>query len=109
MLRRVEDPSLWVSFRTLRVSRFSPGPERAGAHAGLVRIAPGAPFPEHFHKGREITLMLSGAARDEGSGTVHLPGDLLTKEAGSTHRISILPPHECISAVLIEGEAPRFY
>lgn len=91
------------------MSRFSPGPERAGAHAGLVRIAPGAPFPEHFHKGREITLMLSGAARDEGSGTVHLPGDLLTKEAGSTHRISILPPHECISAVLIEGEAPRFY
>lgn len=109
VLMRVQDPAAWVRFKTLRVCTFSPGPERAGACARLVRIAPGTPFPAHCHKGREITLMLSGAARDEDSGTVHLPGDLLAKEAGSTHRISILPPEECIFAVLIDGEEPLFY
>lgn len=109
VLARVEDPAVWVPFKTLRFYAFDPGKERAGARAGLVRIAPGSPFPEHCHQGREVTMMLSGAARDEESGAVHLPGDLLEKEAGSTHRISILPPHECIFAVLIHGEDPRFY
>lgn len=109
VLAGVEDPAVWVRFKTLRVHHFKPGPQRAGARAGLVRIDPGIPFPEHRHKGREITLMLSGAARDEESGKVYLPGDLLEMAAGSTHRISILPPHECIFAVLIDGEEPRFY
>lgn len=107
-LARIHDPTAFVPFRGLRMYSFRPGRDCAGTHAGLIRVDPGTPFPVHRHRGTETTLMLSGAAQDEETGQVYLPGDVHTMPSGSMHRARILPPHECVFAVLMIGDQPDF-
>lgn len=108
VLGKMAAPAEWEPLKTLLVHHFTPGPARAGAHAGLVRCQPGAPFPTHRHRGLETTLFLSGAVRDDDTGELMLPGDLVTRPAGTLHRLTVLPPHETIFAVLLEDELPDF-
>lgn len=108
VLSRMSEPAQWEPLKTLLVYHFDPGPAHASAHAGLVRCQPGVPFPVHRHRGAETTLYLAGAVRDEDSGAILLPGDLVTLPAGSVHRLTVLPPRECVFAVLLEDPMPDF-
>jgi quercetin dioxygenase-like cupin family protein len=95
--------------KSMHVFHFAPGNALRGAHAGLVRVAPGTTFPSHTHVGTETTLFLAGTARDDVSGTLHLPGDVVTLGPQSVHHATVLPPHECIFAVLFEGGTLDFH
>lgn len=108
ILGKMATPAAWEPLKTLLVHHFTPGPARQNAHAGLVRCQPGVPFPTHRHRGTETTLFLSGAVRDEDTGELMLPGDLVTRPADSVHRLTVEPPHECVFAVLLEDELPDF-
>ena len=108
VLGQLATTNAWVPIKTLLVHHFTPGPARGNAHAGLVRCPPGLPFPLHRHRGDETTLFLSGTVRDEDTGELLLPGDLVTRPAGSLHRLTVLPPHECIFAVLLQDGLPDF-
>lgn len=65
----------------VRFLHFAPGPALAGAEAGLVRFDSGACFPEHRHKGRELTYVLKGTLHFS-DGTVLGPGDQALLEGG---------------------------
>lgn len=108
VLGQLGQPGSWEQLGTLLVHHFEPGPRLAGAHAGLVRCQAGAPFPTHRHLGAETTFFLAGTVRDDDTGQLFFPGDLVSKPADSLHRLSVLPSQECIFAVLIEGEMPDF-
>lgn len=108
VLGKISAPEEWESLKTLLVHHFNPGPARAGAHAGLVRCQPGVPFPVHRHRGTETTLFLSGAVRDDDTGELLLPGDLVIRDADTLHRLTVLPPRECVFAVLLQDELPDF-
>lgn len=99
----------WQRLRTMNVFHFPPGERLRGAHAGLVRVLPGTTFPSHTHLGTETTLFLAGMARDDDSGKLHLPGDIVTLGPQSVHHATALPPHECIFAVLFEGGTLHFH
>lgn len=108
VLMRMSDPAAWLPIQTLRLHHFMPGPRCRATHAGLVRCAPGLPFPIHRHTGPETTLFLRGTVRDEDTGELFLPGDLVTRPAGSLHRLMVLPPYECVFAILMEDGFPDF-
>lgn len=108
VLSRMSEPAQWEQLKTLRVHHFDPGPARGNAHAGLVRCSPGVPFPTHRHRGKETTLYLAGVARDEDSGELMLPGDLVERPEAELHRLTVLPPSECVFAVLLENDLPDF-
>lgn len=108
VLGKLAEPATWEPLKTLLVHHFTPGPARGNAHAGLIRCQPGVPFPSHRHRGTETTLILSGAVRDEDTGELMLPGDLVTRLADSIHHMTVLPPHECVFAVLLEDGLPDF-
>jgi anti-sigma factor ChrR (cupin superfamily) len=102
------EPAAWEPVKTLLVHHFTPGRACGDAHAGLVRCQPGVPFPVHRHLGPETSLFLRGAARDDDSGELFLPGDLVVRPTGSVHHLSILPPYECVFAALLENGLPEF-
>lgn len=108
VLGKMSAPAEWEPLKTLLVHHFTPGPGRAGAHAGLVRCQPGVPFPTHRHRGVETTLFLSGAVRDDDTGELLLPGDLVVRPADSVHHLTVLPPRECVFAALLQDEMPDF-
>ncbi len=69
---------------------FRAGVEMAKLHHGppdvaLLRYAPGASVPAHFHAGLETILVLSGSQSDE-RGT-YRAGALVLNPAGTTHRV----------------------
>ncbi len=105
---RMADPSAWLPISSVRFFHFVPGPARGSAHAGLVRCDPGSRFPVHRHAGAETTLFLRGTVRDEDTGELHLPGDVVTRPAGALHRLTVLPTYECVFAVLLEDGFPDF-
>jgi len=49
ILRRASSPISrdWQKMKSMHVFHFSPGNALRGAHAGLVRVAPGTTFPSH--------------------------------------------------------------
>jgi hypothetical protein len=108
VLSRFEEPDAWLPLGSVSMHSFEPGPEWNGAYAALVRCAPGLPFPLHRHVGKETTLFLSGTVVDDDSGATHLPGDLVSRPAGTLHRLTVLLPRECVFAVLMEDGFPEF-
>lgn len=70
--------------------------------ARLLRIPAGQPVPEHTHRGREMTLVLSGAFRD--GNEVFARGDIEVADASVTHQPVATPAAECIC--LVVSEAP---
>jgi len=108
VLLQMTEPTAWVPLKTFLIHPFLPGRARGDALASLIRCPPGLPFPSHRHVGTETSLFLRGAARDEDTGELLLPGELLTRPSGSHHRLSVLPPYECVFAVLLENGLPDF-
>ena len=65
---------------------FRAGPRLAGADTGFVRLAPNARFPEHEHRGPELTYLLEGVLYVS-TGEILRPGDQLRCEVGERHGI----------------------
>ena len=67
----------------------------------LMRIAPGKAMPEHGHSGEELTLVLSGAYRDE-IGRFG-PGDVADLDEEIEHRPVVEDGEDCYCVVAIEA------
>jgi anti-sigma factor ChrR (cupin superfamily) len=95
-------------WRQLAFSAFRPGveifhivegsEERAGV--ALLRYAPGASVPWHWHQGLETILVLEGSQSDDRGR--YRAGELVTNAAGTGHRVWSV--EGCV--VLIQWERP---
>lgn len=79
--------------------------EDGESRAELLRIEPGRGVPEHGHKGREYTLVLTGAFHD-GHGRFG-PGDLCIADGTLEHR-PVAEDHEICYALAVRDGAPAF-
>lgn len=106
LMRRIEQPSEWKPFLVegLELIPVTAGPKCEGAIATLVRIQPGATFPEHAHRGDETMIVLDGGFREPGdAGEEVWRGDEIFRDDGSEHALLALPGVPCVAAVLIFG------
>jgi len=108
VLRKSADPAQWEDQGLVSLLHFPAGASLPSAHAGFMRLAVGLRFPRHRHVGHELTLVLEGTIKDEDSGTIYHPGDSLRMEAGSEHAFFVLPPKDCVLALLLEQSWPQF-
>lgn len=81
------------------------GPGLENALAAVVRLQPGATFPEHAHPGSERVLVIQGGYREEG-GVEMWRGDLSVRETGTSHAFTALEglPCLCCSVLTLEAE-----
>lgn len=77
-----------------------PSPARSSLY--MLRIAAGKAVPEHGHGGNEMTLVLSGAYRDDMG--IFGPGDIEDLDEHIEHQPKVLPDAACIC--LVATEAP---
>lgn len=106
LMKRIEEPSAWTQFLIdgLELIPVVAGPKCAGAIATLVRIQPGATFPEHAHRGEETMLVLDGGFREPADGGEEVwRGDEIFRDDGTEHALVALPGVPCVAAVLIFG------
>jgi len=96
LLRRIDAPGGWqeAPMSGVRYFHFQAGPALAGFETGVVRVAPGATFARHRHRGPERTFVLDGYVEDQGR--VHGPGAMLEMPAGSVHDYRALPGRDLI-------------
>jgi quercetin dioxygenase-like cupin family protein len=101
LFERAAEPDAWQASAVpgTELFHFQGGPRVAMADNGLVRIAAGARFPSHRHRGLERVLVLDGGYRDEPSGQLYLPGDWHEMAAGTTHAYSALSERPLLLAV----------
>lgn len=67
----------------------------------LLRIPAGKPVPEHTHRGRELTLVLSGSFRD--GDEVFARGDLEEADASLMHQPTASPDEDCICLAVTDA------
>jgi quercetin dioxygenase-like cupin family protein len=79
---------------------FEGGPALGEATAGLVRIAPGIPFPRHKHIGEERVLVLQGAFEDDAGQRVEA-GQLAIMPDGSEHGFQVVSAQELLYVVVV--------
>lgn len=85
-------PGVWQ--RPIKLS------EGASSSLRLLRIAPGRGVPEHGHGGQEITVILSGAYRDE---IGHFgPGDVADLDEDIEHQPRVVSEEDCICLAATE-------
>ena len=84
---------------SLRVAPVSVGEQ--DYELSLHRINPGGKAPKHYHRGREITVVLKGSFSDEDG--VYQPGDFIVREHGDTHRPFATRNEECICLSVLEA------
>ena len=75
--------------------------DRTGAEARLLKLAAGKPMPRHGHKGSEMTLVLSGAYRDE-TGR-YGAGDIAEHDGADEHRPMVDRERDCICLVVTDA------
>lgn len=83
------------------------GPGVGAALSAIVKMRPGAVFPEHEHFGTEKVLVIQGGYRELEGGLEVWRGECSVRHLGSTHAFQALegPPCICCSLVrLDEGE-----
>lgn len=86
---------------------FPAGPRLSNvAEAGVVRLWPGMTFPRHRHRGDEHGLILTGTLRDDSSGKIGFPGDILFMPDGSVHSVTAVSDEICLFFVLLYGGTP---
>ncbi|HSG95973.1 MAG TPA: ChrR family anti-sigma-E factor, partial [Afifellaceae bacterium] len=74
---------------------------RSASSLYMLNIAPGKTLPEHGHGGAEMTLILSGAYRDE-LGRFG-PGDIADLDEHVEHQPLVEPGEPCICVVATEA------
>jgi putative transcriptional regulator len=67
----------------------------------LLRIPAGKPVPEHGHRGRELTVVLSGAFRD--GEKLFARGDVEDADASLTHQPVATPEADCICLAVTDA------
>lgn len=67
----------------------------------LLRIPAGKPVPEHTHRGRELTLVLSGSFHDE-EGSFG-PGDIEDADGSVLHQPIASPEADCICLAVTDA------
>lgn len=82
-----------------------PTDKRDGSKLYMLNIAEGMAVPEHGHGGAELTLILSGAYRDDMG--VFGPGDVADLDEHVEHQPKVIPGAPCICLVATE-EPTRF-
>lgn len=85
--------------QSLKVAPISVGEQ--DYEVALHRIDAGGKAPEHDHRGREITVVLTGSFSDEDG--VYQPGDFLVREPGDTHRPFATRNEDCICLSVLEA------
>jgi RNA polymerase sigma-70 factor (ECF subfamily) len=85
----------------IRIFHLDGGPATAGAVVGFVKIPAGGFFPEHTHGGRETVIVMQGRLIDSLDGSRAGPGDVVVREAGSTHTTSAGDEEDCIYLVVV--------
>ncbi len=106
LMKRIEQPAAWSPFLVDGVEMIPVigGAKCAGAIATLVRIRPGATFPEHAHRGDETMIVLDGGFREPAvAGEEVWRGDEIFRGDGTEHALEALPGVPCVAAVLILG------
>lgn len=94
----IERPASWeAAMPGIGLVHFDGGAAYAAADCGFVRLAPGATFPLHTHRGEEVSLIIAGQLRDH-EGRVLSTGDELVQAEGSNHHITAVGDVECIFA-----------
>ena len=90
----------WKRLSTsLKVARLPAGdPKREIA---LHKIKPGGSVANHDHRGREVTVVLTGSFSDQNG--LYLPGDFLVKEPGEAHRPMASEDTECICLSVMDA------
>ena len=88
----------------VRFRDFDGGEKLGDAHAGLVRVDPGAAFPHHTHIGQESILILQGTIEDE-DGTRWRAGDIIVSEDGTAHEMRAVGDKEVIYAAVVTALA----
>jgi putative transcriptional regulator len=105
LLVQLEQPSAWragvVAGNWMRPVRPGPG-LGASAIGMLLRTRPGVTLPRHGHGGAERTFVMQGGYRDS-SGIEVWAGEYSDMPAGAEHDLHVLPPVDCIAAVLVHG------
>lgn len=84
-----------IATGTARWRPFLPGielhpvrPGLEGHECGILRVAPGQPFPHHRHIGGETIRVLAGSCTDS-SGVILGPGDELDHLPNTSHSLQI--------------------
>ncbi|MDO3386731.1 ChrR family anti-sigma-E factor [Gilvimarinus sp. SDUM040013] len=72
-----------------------------GYRVALQKIKAGARVPEHTHKGRELTVILSGGFSDE-LGVYH-EGDFVSRDATHQHTPTALQNEDCICLTVLDA------
>jgi quercetin dioxygenase-like cupin family protein len=103
LLRRIDASGGWqeAPMPGVRYFHFQAGPALAGFETGVVRLAPGATFARHRHRGPERTFVLDGFVED--GGRVHGPGSMLEMPGGSAHAYSARPGRDLIVVSMHTG------
>jgi anti-sigma factor ChrR (cupin superfamily) len=104
VLAELTQPERWQAapIPGVQLMHFDGGPLLASADCGLVRLAPGTPFPEHTHLGLERVLLLAGGYTDA-SGKIFAAGDRHEMQRGSAHALRADAANGCLFAVLLES------
>lgn len=99
----------WTWTGPVSFFHFTPGPSLVStAEGGIIRLAPGAVFPGHRHRGDEYGFILSGSLREDQSGREAFPGDIVFMPEGSVHTVTCISREPCTFAVLLNGGFPIF-
>ena len=80
-----------------------PTDSRSGHNAYLMRMMPGVPVTARVKRGSEYVLVLDGSIHDGRQD--HVPGDLIVREEGVTHKF-IAHPHDGCLTFIVSSSAP---
>lgn len=92
-------PSWEVQIPGVSLVHFEGGPAAAAADCGFIRIAPGAMFPPHTHRGEEVAIVLAGRVHDGANHRTLGPGDEYAMAADTSHDLVCVGDEDCIYAV----------
>jgi putative transcriptional regulator len=99
LLEQVDANEGWISGLAPGVLLLpvAAGPKCEGRATALLKLQPGATFPEHTHGDEETVLVLEGGYRDI-SGVELWRGDVDVRAKGTTHSFEALPGIVCLCA-----------
>ncbi|MBT5293932.1 MAG: hypothetical protein HOL40_09430 [Cellvibrionales bacterium] len=90
----------WKSLGSaLSVARLATGDTQR--EVALHKIKAGGSVGNHDHKGREVTVVLTGSFSDQHG--QYLPGDFLVKDSGESHRPIASEDADCICLSVLEA------